>query len=113
MPALRNERSPRAFVASGHGGRAPGALLPLPSASAPRVDPPRESVRRHVLLKTPPRRDIDEIHLITVKEAAALFKVHASTLYRMIQRGELPGVFRVGSDWRIDADMMWKGLAGR
>lgn len=38
--------------------------------------------------------------VLTVQEVAAFLKVHRSTVYRMVGRGELPA-FRVGSDWRF------------
>src|SRR5262245_43867296 len=109
LSSLRNARTPRAFVLSGDGGRHPRALLPLPSAAL-RVAPPRPSVRRHVLLKTKPREAPPLATVITLAEAAKFLKVHRSTLYRMIRQNTLPGAFRVGNDWRINADKMWHGL---
>ena len=42
--------------------------------------------------------------LLTLKETAAWLRIHTSTLYRMVKRGQIP-VFRVGSgpfsDWRF------------
>lgn len=112
MSALRETRTPRAFVLSGDGGRHPRALLPLPSAAL-RVAPPRPSVRRHVLLKTKPREAPPLATVITLAEAAKFLRVNRSTLYRMIHQQKLPGVFRVGSDWRINADVMWLAFTGQ
>ena len=38
--------------------------------------------------------------VLTVKEMAALLKVHRSTVYRMVRKGELPA-FKVGSGLRF------------
>ena len=42
--------------------------------------------------------------LLTLKETTAWLRIHTSTLYRMVKRGQIP-VFRVGSgpfsDWRF------------
>jgi excisionase family DNA binding protein len=38
--------------------------------------------------------------VLTVNEVAAYLRIHHSTVYRLVKRGELPG-FRVGEDWRF------------
>lgn len=38
--------------------------------------------------------------VLTVEEVAAFRKVHRSTVYRMVGKGELPA-FKVGSEWRF------------
>jgi excisionase family DNA binding protein len=38
--------------------------------------------------------------VMTVKEVAAHFQVHPSSIYRMLKAGSLPS-FRCGSDWRF------------
>lgn len=47
--------------------------------------------------------------MMTVKEVAAYLKVHPTTVYHMLKRGELPA-FKVGSDWRfnIEAIDAWR-----
>jgi excisionase family DNA binding protein len=47
--------------------------------------------------------------LLTVKELSDYLRVHPSTIYRLLKRGELPGI-RLGSDWRfsIDAIERWR-----
>jgi len=51
--------------------------------------------------------------VITLAEAAKFLRVNRSTLYRMIHQQKLPGVFRVGSDWRVNADVMWLAFTGQ
>jgi excisionase family DNA binding protein len=52
--------------------------------------------------------------VMTVNELADYLRIHRTTLYRLLRRGELPG-FRVGSDWRFDLDAIerWRFTAGR
>ena len=38
--------------------------------------------------------------VMTVKELSAYLRVHPSTIYKLLRRGELPG-FRIGTDWRF------------
>ena len=39
----------------------------------------------------------------TVPELARRWKVHTVTIYRMLERRELPG-FKIGKAWRVSAD---------
>jgi excisionase family DNA binding protein len=41
--------------------------------------------------------------LVTVKELSSYLRVHPSTIYRLLKRGEIPG-FRLGSDWRFNLE---------
>lgn len=47
--------------------------------------------------------------LVTVKELSNYLRVHPSTIYRLLKRGDLPG-FKLGSDWRfsIEAIDRWR-----
>ena len=45
--------------------------------------------------------------IMTVKELSGYLKVHPSTVYKMLRTGDLPA-FRVGSDWRFNADAIDK-----
>ncbi len=38
--------------------------------------------------------------IVTVKEVSEYFRVHTSTVYRLLSKKQLPA-FRVGSDWRF------------
>lgn len=42
-------------------------------------------------------------NLLTVKEVAAMLRVSAQTLYKMLEQGEIPAV-KVGSQWRFDRE---------
>lgn len=48
--------------------------------------------------------------ILTVQEVARYLRVHTITVYRMIRRGDLPGV-RVGRAWRFKRDQIDRWLA--
>ncbi len=41
--------------------------------------------------------------VITIGELSEYLRVHRSTLYRLLKKGQLPG-FKIGSDWRFDVE---------
>ena len=45
--------------------------------------------------------------VMTVRELSAYLRVHPSTIYKLLRRGELPG-FRIGTDWRFNAEVIDK-----
>jgi excisionase family DNA binding protein len=47
--------------------------------------------------------------VLTVNELADYLRVHRSTIYRLLKKGQLPG-FKIGSDWRfnIEAIDRWR-----
>lgn len=45
----------------------------------------------------------DTASVLTVKELAEYLKVHPSTIYRLLKRGQLRA-FKVGSDWRFNVE---------
>jgi excisionase family DNA binding protein len=47
--------------------------------------------------------------VLTVKELSAYLRVHPSTIYRLLKKGQIPG-FKLGSDWRfnIEAIDRWR-----
>ncbi|HKD67504.1 MAG TPA: helix-turn-helix domain-containing protein [Candidatus Binataceae bacterium] len=51
--------------------------------------------------------------LVTVKELSLYLRVHPSTIYRLLKRGELPGI-KLGSDWRFSLEAIdhWRELQG-
>ena len=42
-------------------------------------------------------------HVMTVKELSGYLRVHPSTIYKLLRKGELPG-FRIGTDWRFNVE---------
>jgi excisionase family DNA binding protein len=50
-----------------------------------------------------------ELKVLTVNELSDYLRVHRSTIYRLLKRGQLPG-FKIGSDWRfnIEAIDRWR-----
>jgi len=43
--------------------------------------------------------------ILTVEQVAALLHLHPMTVYRLVQRGKLPG-FKVGGRWRFDKQVL-------
>ena len=41
--------------------------------------------------------------VLTVRELSDYLRVHPSTIYRLLKRGEIPG-FKLGSDWRFNIE---------
>ncbi len=41
--------------------------------------------------------------VLTVGELSGYLRVHRSTIYRLLKRGQLPG-FKIGSDWRFNVE---------
>lgn len=52
-------------------------------------------------------------HVMTVDEIARFLRVHRSTIYRLIKSHSLPGVFRVGCDWRITQEALERWITGQ
>lgn len=44
-----------------------------------------------------------DMKVITISELSEYLRVHRSTLYRLLKKGELPG-FKIGSDWRFNVE---------
>jgi excisionase family DNA binding protein len=47
------------------------------------------------------RRSLPSV--MTVKELSLYLRVHPSTIYKLLRRGDLPG-FRIGADWRFSTE---------
>lgn len=43
--------------------------------------------------------------VMTVKDLSEYLRVHPSTVYKLLRRGELPA-FRIGTDWRFNAEVI-------
>lgn len=41
--------------------------------------------------------------VFTVNELSEYLRVHRSTIYRLLKKGQLPG-FKIGSDWRFNVE---------
>lgn len=41
--------------------------------------------------------------VLTVSELSEYLRVHRSTIYRLLKKGQLPG-FKIGSDWRFNVE---------
>lgn len=54
-------------------------------------------------MATEPKYNLPRV--MTVKELSAYLRVHPSTIYKLLRRGELPG-FRIGTDWRFNAEVI-------
>jgi excisionase family DNA binding protein len=39
--------------------------------------------------------------VLTIVEVAEVLRVHPTTIYRLVKRGDLPG-FKIGGNWRIN-----------
>jgi excisionase family DNA binding protein len=39
--------------------------------------------------------------VLTINEVAQILRMHPTTVYRLVKRGELPG-FKIGGAWRIN-----------
>lgn len=52
--------------------------------------------------------------VMTVNELAEYLRVHRSTIYRLLKKGQLPG-FKIGSDWRFNVEVIdeWRLRQGQ
>lgn len=48
--------------------------------------------------------------IITLQAAAGILDVSMGTMYRMAERGELPGAAKVCGQWRVNRTAMLAGL---
>jgi excisionase family DNA binding protein len=46
---------------------------------------------------------LEDVRVLTVTELSDYLRVHRSTIYRLLKRGDLPA-FKVGSDWRFNVE---------
>ena len=51
--------------------------------------------------RTSPRPGTSREEVMTIDEVAELLRVHPTTLYRMVKKNEVPGAFKMGSNWRF------------
>lgn len=52
------------------------------------------------------------VNVMTLEEVANYLRVHPSTIYRLVKKGQLPA-FKVGSDWRFNQESIdtWRSQA--
>jgi excisionase family DNA binding protein len=53
------------------------------------------------LVKRTSMRRTELESVLTVPEVAEILRVHSTTIYRLVKRGDLPG-FKIGGNWRIN-----------
>ena len=56
---------------------------------------------------------LSDAKVLTVSELSEYLRVHRSTIYRLLKKGQLPG-FKIGSDWRfnVEAINQWRMQQG-
>ncbi|HVN89362.1 MAG TPA: helix-turn-helix domain-containing protein [Candidatus Binataceae bacterium] len=57
-----------------------------------------EGVRRNQVMA-----NLADAKVLTVGELSDYLRVHRSTIYRLLKKGQLPG-FKIGSDWRFNVE---------
>ena len=50
--------------------------------------------------------------IVTVKEVSEYFRVHPSTVYRLLKKKQIPA-FKMGSDWRFNQESIEKWVNER
>ena len=50
-------------------------------------------------------KSLADAKVLTVSELSDYLRVHRSTIYRLLKKGQLPG-FKIGSDWRFNIEMI-------
>ena len=55
----------------------------------------------------------ENARVLTVTELSEYLRVHRSTIYRLLRRGQLPA-FKIGSDWRFNVEAIdeWRMQQG-
>jgi excisionase family DNA binding protein len=59
-----------------------------------------------------PRDDATPSRFMTVGEVAEYLRVHQSTIYKMVHKGQIPA-FKIGSDYRFNRDAIEKWMIDR
>ena len=51
-------------------------------------------------------------NILTLEEVASYLRVHPSTVYRLLKKGQIPA-FKLGSDWRFNVESIdhWRAAA--
>jgi excisionase family DNA binding protein len=59
-----------------------------------------------------PRDNASPSRIMTVVEVAKYLSLHPSTIYRIARKGKIP-VFKIGTDYRFDRDVIEKWMNDR
>ena len=56
---------------------------------------------------------LSDAKVLTASELSEYLRVHRSTIYRLLKKGQLPG-FKIGSDWRFNVEAIdqWRMQQG-
>jgi len=65
-------------------------------------------MQKHLAITYPDANEMDEI--LTIKELCGWLRVHPSTIYKLVQRGQFP-CFRVDTEWRFRKDVIERWMA--
>jgi excisionase family DNA binding protein len=51
--------------------------------------------------------------VLTIGEVAKMLRVHPTTVYRLLKRGDIPG-FKIGGNWRVGVNALdrWMSAMG-
>ena len=51
--------------------------------------------------------------VLTIGEVAEMLRVHPTTVYRLLKRGDIPG-FKIGGNWRVSVNALdrWMSEVG-
>ena len=51
--------------------------------------------------------------VLTIGEVAEMLRVHPTTVYRLLKRGDIPG-FKIGGNWRVSVSVLdrWMSEVG-
>jgi len=75
------------------------------------VDPgwPEAAVSR-VPTKAASDVGLPDAEILTIREVSDYLRISRGTIYRLIERGELIGAFKLGGDWRIHRGQLFKWI---
>ena len=48
--------------------------------------------------------------VLTIGEVAEMLRIHPTTVYRLLKRGDIPG-FKIGGNWRVSVNALDRWLS--
>ena len=48
--------------------------------------------------------------VLTIGEVAEMLRVHPTTVYRLLKRGDIPG-FKIGGNWRVSVNALERWMS--